>query len=135
MVDAMVAHPEVGAARVLLIEDDRDIAHLFARGLKHYGHDVSIATDGASGLERAIETDADIVLLDLRLPRVDGIELLRQLRTRRPELAVAILTNHSDPELSARARDLGAVGYLIKSRVTPAIVAGAIRRWLAAADA
>lgn len=131
----MVAQPKLEAARVLLIEDDRDIAHLFARGLKHYGHQVTLATDGETGLQAAVETDASIVLLDLRLPRVDGLELLRRLRGRRPDLPVAILTNQSDPEVAVQARELGAVGYLMKSRVTPAIVAGAIRRWLAEWDA
>ena len=126
----MVAQ-NVAAARVLLIEDDVDIAHLFARGLAHYGHEVEIAADGATGLAEALVTDADIVLLDLRLPRLPGIDLLKQLHESRPELPVAILSNHSDPALTAQARDLGAVGYLVKSRVTPAIVAGAIRRWLA----
>lgn len=126
----MVAHHRVGAARILLIEDDRDIAHLFARGLRNYGHEVTLATDGVSGLRLASETDADIVLLDLRLPRLTGLELLRRLHEQRPELAVAILSNQSDPEVAAEARELGAVGYLVKSRVTPAIVAGAVRRWL-----
>jgi DNA-binding response OmpR family regulator len=130
----MVAH-HVDAARVLLVEDDRDIAHLFARGLRHYGHEVTVASDGAAGLQLAVETDADIVLLDLRLPRIGGLEILRRLREDRPSLPVAILSNQSDPEVAAQARQLGAVGYLVKSRVTPAIVAGAIRRWLAARDA
>lgn len=126
----MVAHQSVAAARILLIEDDRDIAHLFARGLTHYGHEVTIAPDGATGLRLATETDPEIVLLDLRLPRLGGLELLRRLREERPGLPVAILSNQSDPEVASQARELGAVGYLVKSRVTPAIVAGAVRRWL-----
>lgn len=119
------------AARVLLIEDDRDIAHLFARGLRHYGHAVTVAGDGKAGLNAAMTTDADIVLLDLRLPKLDGVEVLRRLRAARPTLPVAVLTNQSDPEVTEEVKQLGVIGYLLKSRVTPAIVAGAIRRWLA----
>lgn len=128
----MLARGAVRAARVLLIEDDRDIAHLFARGLRHYGHEVEVATDGQSGLAAALATQADIVLLDLRLPKLDGVDVLRRLRETRPDLPVAVLTNQSDPELTEEVRGLGVAGYLLKSRVTPAVVAGAIRRWLAA---
>ena len=126
----MLADAEVLGSRVLLIEDDRDIAHMFTRGLRHYGHDVSLVTDGVAGLEAALATDADIVLLDLRLPGLEGLEVLRRLRDVRPELPVAVLTNQSDPAVAQRAKELGICGYLLKSRVTPAMVAGAIRRWL-----
>ena len=126
----MLADAQVLGARVLLIEDDRDIAHMFGRGLRHYGHEVTLVADGRKGLEAALTSDVDIVLLDLRLPGLDGLEVLRRLRAERPQLPVAVLSNQSDPQVAEAAKELGICGYLLKSRVTPAVVAGAIRRWL-----
>src|SRR5207253_11067212 len=72
------------AARVLVVEDDANLAEVVARYLAREGHDVEIVTDGCTGLERALTTLPDLVVLDLMLPGLDGIDLFRRLRRSAP---------------------------------------------------
>ncbi|HEX6489313.1 MAG TPA: response regulator [Candidatus Dormibacteraeota bacterium] len=123
---------ERAKARILLIEDDPDIAQLYVLRLSRDGYVVDLATDGRRGLELAGEGLPDLVFLDLRLPGLDGLEVLRRLRddTATQAIPVVVITNYDDPELRAQAKALGAIEYVLKSRATPKSIALAVNRWL-----
>ena len=101
------------AARILLVEDDEAIASALARVLDGQGHDVRRLTRGGRAVAAAAE-DVGLVILDLGLPDIDGLDVCRKLRAARPELAILILTAR-DRELDVVAGlDAGADDYLVK---------------------
>jgi two-component system copper resistance phosphate regulon response regulator CusR len=100
--------------RILVIEDEPRILAFLSRGLEAEGFVVDGAGDGRSGLARASRDRYDLVVLDLLLPRVDGLAVLRELHHERPELPVVIVSARSDLETKLRGFDLGACDYLPK---------------------
>lgn len=118
--------------RVLFVEDDPAVAQMYRLKLELDGYVVEIATDGEQAVTRATEQPPDIVFLDIRLPKLDGLGVLEALRAneRTRNLPVVILSNYSERELIDRGLKLGALEYLIKSQTTPAKVAGGVEGWL-----
>ena len=118
--------------RVLFVEDDPAVAQMYRLKLELDGYLVEIATDGVQAVARAIADPPDIVFLDIRLPKLDGLGVLEALRNdnRTRQLPVVILSNYSERELIDRGLKLGALEYLIKSQTTPAKVAGGVEGWL-----
>jgi CheY-like chemotaxis protein len=119
-------------ARVLLIEDDMAIALMYQLQLVEDGYDVELATDGVSGLRRVQETRPDLILLDIRLPRMAGLDVLRAIG-QDPGLTVVpvlILSNYGEPEMVKEGRELGARDYLIKSQTTPIQLSLILRNYL-----
>ena len=100
--------------RILVIEDEPRIQAFVARGLEAEGFVVDSARDGAAGLRRMRETHCDLVVLDLLLPRVDGLAVLRRLAHEWPELPVVVLSARSDLPTKLRGFELGAWDYLGK---------------------
>jgi DNA-binding response OmpR family regulator len=99
---------------ILVIEDESRILAFVARALKADGMTVSVADDGRSGLARALLEPCDLVVLDLLLPGMDGLELLRELQARKPGLPVLILSAKDDLPTKLRGFELGAMDYLCK---------------------
>ena len=89
-------------AMILVVEDEPGIVDLVERGLRRQGFEVTSASDGESGLDRAVEPDIDLVVLDLMLPRLSGMEVLRRIRAQRPQLPVIVLTARGEVEGSDR---------------------------------
>jgi CheY-like chemotaxis protein len=118
--------------RVLFVEDDPAVAQMYRLKLELDGYVVEIATDGEQAVARAIEQPPDMVFLDIRLPKLDGLGVLEALRAneRTRNLPVVILSNYSERELIDRGLKLGALEYLIKSQTTPAKVAGGVEGWI-----
>jgi DNA-binding response OmpR family regulator len=100
--------------RVLVVEDERAIAELIERGLEAEGYPVTCAFDGDRGAREAVTGDYDLVLLDVLLPKRSGLDILREVRARRPELPVIMLTARSEIEDKVEGLDLGADDYLTK---------------------
>ena len=100
--------------RLLIIEDDRELASAVSRGLSQQGYAVDTAADGEEGLYLADVNEYDLVLLDLNLPEMDGLEVLRHLRTGNAELPVLILTARGRTEERVKGLDFGADDYLVK---------------------
>ena len=100
--------------RILVIEDETRILSFLARGLEAEGYSVEAACDGLDGLARALEGGFDLVLLDLLLPGLDGLDLLAALHRKQPELPVMILSARSDLQTKLRGFDLGATDYVSK---------------------
>jgi CheY-like chemotaxis protein len=117
---------------VLFVEDDPSVAGMYKLKLELDGYQVEVASDGEMALEMARRALPDIIFLDIRLPKLDGIEVLEALRadaaTRK--VPVVILSNYNEKELVERGAKLGALDHLIKSQTTPAKLAGGLEGWL-----
>jgi DNA-binding response OmpR family regulator len=100
--------------RILVIEDESRILEFLRLGLEAEGFVVDAAGDGAVGLRLALEGSYELVVLDLLLPRVDGLHVLAELRRARADLPVLILSARSDLPTRLRGFDLGANDYLAK---------------------
>ena len=100
--------------RILVVEDESSIADLLERGLSAEGYAVSCAHDGEEGERRALSGDFDLILLDVLLPGRSGLEVLRAIRARRPELPVVMLTAKGEVDDKVAGLDLGADDYVSK---------------------
>jgi DNA-binding response OmpR family regulator len=107
--------------RILCIEDEHFISELYARALSRAGYDVKVVLDGLEGLEAAKTNAYDIILLDIMLPNMTGVEVLRRLRAEVPNLRakVIITTNLEQREETRQVIESQADGYLIKAEITP----------------
>jgi len=122
-----------GAATVLVIEDDEDLRALLGRMLQRAGYGVVTAVHGRDGLLRLKERPVDLVVTDMLMPEMDGIELMRLLRTERPALPVIAISGVEEwAEYLRIAKNLGAKATLQKP-VAAADLVGSVRRVLAAA--
>jgi two-component system, OmpR family, response regulator MprA len=104
---------EVATGRVLVIEDDAEIADVLRRFLRQEGHDVRTASDGDGALPAAAEFVPDLVILDLGLPGLDGVEVCRRLRAE-GDVPILILTARTELEDRVEGLDSGADDYLVK---------------------
>jgi DNA-binding response OmpR family regulator len=100
--------------RILVIEDEPLILSFLSRGLAAEGFVVDGAGDGRGGLACALRESYDLVVLDLLLPRLDGLTVLRELQRQRPELPVVIVSARSDLQTKLRGFGLGASDYVSK---------------------
>lgn len=109
--------------KVLCVEDEHFISELYVRALSKAGYDVTVEVDGQKGLELAQTNQFDIILLDLMVPTITGIEVLRHLRnpSETPELKAKILitTNLEQREDMRADIEKQADGYLVKAEITP----------------
>jgi DNA-binding response OmpR family regulator len=99
---------------VLVVEDDSAIRQGIVDALKFKGFDVYEARTGPTGLEMAVRSDCELVLLDLILPEKDGLEILKEIRVTRPTLPVIILTAKGDESDRVMGLQLGADDYVVK---------------------
>jgi len=101
-------------ARIVVIEDEQAIRRGVADALRASGYEVAEAGDGVKGLAEALRPGIDLVLLDLMLPRRDGLEVLREVRAGRPSLPVIILTARGTEDDRVRGLKMGADDYVVK---------------------
>lgn len=99
---------------ILVVEDDPAISKGLEKNLRFEGYQVFVASDGERGLELAVDKAPDLVLLDLMLPRLNGFEVLRELRKRRIDVPVIVLTAKGEEGDKVRGLDLGADDYVTK---------------------
>ncbi len=100
--------------RVLVAEDDRRLARLLVRGLESEGYVVDAAHDGEDALALAESSAYDVLVLDVMMPRLDGIGVVRRLREQRSQVPVLLLTARAEIEDRVRGLDAGADDYLAK---------------------
>jgi DNA-binding response OmpR family regulator len=104
----------MSAAHLLVIEDDRDIARVVTLNLEDLGYEVDTTPSGEEGLELALSGRYDLIVLDLMLPDLDGLELCRALRAKAPAVLVLMLTARSSELDRVVGLELGADDYLAK---------------------
>jgi two-component system, cell cycle response regulator len=116
--------------KVLLIEDDEAAAEMYRLRLIADGYSVAVAEDGEQGLEMARSAAPDFIYLDIRLPKIDGFEVLVRLRNdpRTASIPVIILSNFGEPELRERGLQLGALEFLVKADTTPSRLSDTVER-------
>src|SRR5213079_3421568 len=102
------------AGLILLIEDDTAITSALERLLKAEGYDVEIVTRGDEGLKLACDKPFDVVVTDLKLPGISGLELVRQVHAAKPRLPIILMTAHGTTETAIEATKFGAYDYLLK---------------------
>jgi two-component system response regulator MprA len=104
---------EIQTGRVLVVEDDAEIADVLRRTLRQEGHEVRTAADGEEALTAALEFVPDLVILDLGLPKLDGVEVLKRLRSG-DDVPILVLTARAELEDRVEGLDTGADDYLVK---------------------
>jgi two-component system, OmpR family, copper resistance phosphate regulon response regulator CusR len=100
--------------RILIAEDDEALGRFVRQGLEAENYTVAIANDGEQARQTATEQDFDLVILDLNLPKVDGVSVLRHLRLKKPSVPVLVLTQRTRVEDRVECLDTGADDYLGK---------------------
>jgi len=100
--------------KLLIIEDSKRLLRSLSHGLKKYGFSVDAADDGRDGLDFALFNDYDVILLDLMLPGIDGLTILRKLRASGKKTHILILSARDQVEDRIRGLQLGADDYMVK---------------------
>ena len=101
-------------ANILLIEDDRSTASALQKVLQDEGYSVELTRRGDEGLQQARQAQCDLVITDLKLPGLSGMELIAQLHAAKPKLPIIMMTAHGTTETAIEAMKLGACDYLVK---------------------
>ena len=104
----------MSAAKILVVEDDESLGMVLTDALSQEGHRVRLERDGAKAAEAAVSTRWDLILLDLMLPHVDGLEICRRVRAKGLATPVLMLTARGREEDRVKGLDLGADDYLVK---------------------
>lgn len=112
-----------GSRHILFVEDDRAISEMYSRILIKNGYEVDFAYDGAEGLQKATSKHYDLVLLDIMMPEMTGLEVLAKLRgedgSGAPDTKIVMLTNFAQDETSEKAQSDHADGFIVKADVVP----------------
>jgi len=108
------------AARVLVVDDERSMRELLSIVLRRDGYDVLIAEDGAAGLELLKRERVDILITDIRMPQMNGVDLLREAKRIAPDIVSIVMTAFATTETAVEALRLGAADYVTKSKDTAA---------------
>jgi len=126
------AEPQPDDVSVLFVEDDASVAQMYRLKLELDGYTVHVVADGLSALEKARALHPDIIFMDIRIPKLDGLTVLERLRAddTTTDIPVVILSNWNEKELVERGVKLGALDHLIKSQTTPARLSNRLKEWL-----
>lgn len=121
--------------RILVVEDERYLRELYVEILQAEGYDVDQAIDGEEGYQALYKGGYDLVLLDIILPKMDGLKILQKLAKetppQKPNGAVIVLSNLGQDTFIAEGVALGARGYMIKSDYTPDQIIAEVKNYLA----
>jgi two-component system copper resistance phosphate regulon response regulator CusR len=99
---------------ILLVEDEPNVVSVIKRGLADFGFEVSVAANGATGLQMALDNDFDLVILDVMLPVMDGIQVCKFIRQQKQNIPIIMLTALDSTENIVSGLDSGADDYLVK---------------------
>lgn len=102
------------AARVLVVDDEPGAVELLQEFLVAKGYEVIAASNGAEAVQKVVEERPHLILLDVRMPRMDGLEALRRIREIDKEVAVIMVTGVNEEEIGRQAMALGAFDYIVK---------------------
>ncbi len=119
--------------KILVVDDEKNIRLTLSQTLDTLGMPVQTAGDGEEALQKLQESDFSLVLLDLKLPGMDGLEVLRRIRESRPEIQVIMITAHGSIEYAVEAMKLGAVDF-IRKPFSPGEIRGLVAKVLERRD-
>jgi DNA-binding response OmpR family regulator len=119
--------------KVAIIEDDIAIVQMYRTKFENEGYEVATAPDGVSGLQLIEQFDPDVILLDLMMPNMNGLDMLKSLRQTPAgkDAKVVVLTNMGDTETATRVYKMEANDYIVKAEMTPKQVADRVKALLA----
>lgn len=100
--------------KILIIEDDKRVAGLIQRGLEEQGFDTDLAYDGLSGKKLALQNNYDLLITDIVLPKMDGLDLCQEIRRNKPSIPIIMLTALGTTDDKVEGFDAGADDYLVK---------------------
>ena len=100
--------------KVLLVDDEKDFIEMLSLRLKEVGEKITVAYSGQEGLDALGKADIDVVILDIKMPGMDGIETLTEIKKKHPLVEVIMLTGHGSTETAVQGMKLGAFDYLMK---------------------
>lgn len=118
--------------KVLIVEDDSVLGSMYKIKFETNGFKVTVATNGADGLEAARKDKFDIILLDIIMPQLDGFSVLAELKAdaKTKDVPVIMLTNLGTEEDKKKGKEMGAVDYVVKSSLTPTQVSDKVKEFL-----
>ncbi len=103
-----------GTNHILVVDDESDVRELLRKFLTRQGYEVDTASDGMAAIEAIRDNHPDIVLLDIRLPKVDGLSVLRRLRDDADDVAIITMSGIADEETARQSLELGAADFITK---------------------
>lgn len=127
----MIWEADVARARIVVADDNKDIREQVARLLEPEFEVVEMVEDGEALIEAALQSRADVCVTDISMPKINGIEAATRLKQNHLESKILFLTIYEDPDFIRAALDIGAAGYVLKSRIATDLcmaVKGAISR-------
>lgn len=101
-------------SKILVVDDEKDITDMLARFLKDAGHEPITAQSGLEAVEKVTKDKPEIVLLDIRMPGMDGVETLKKIRALDPKIGMIMITAFSDEATAKKCIELGAFDYITK---------------------
>lgn len=121
--------------KLLIVEDDQFLREFYQELFMGEGYQVDVASDGEIAFKKITENQYNLILLDIMLPKKDGLQILRELKAagKMPGLRVVALTNLGQDIVIKEAFDLGAEGYMIKSALNPDQVLTEVKSYLSKA--
>ncbi len=108
--------------RVLIVDDEEQFVNTVAERLKMRDYDVTVSLSGQGCIDTVKELNFDVVVLDVQMPGIDGIETLRQIKSLKPLIEVIMLTGHATVETAIEGMRLGAFDFLLKPCETEALI-------------
>ena len=122
--------------KILLIEDDIFIRDLYVRILEQDKFSVVTADDGEMGLQKVEEETFDLILLDIMLPKLNGIEFLRRIKTNQKlkKIPIFLVTNLGQESIIKEAFNLGAIGYFLKAQSLPQDISNHLKQFFATGE-
>lgn len=119
--------PRKTRPRILVVDDEASIREVLSKTLALAEYDVDVANDGQSALERLRAAEYDLLITDLKMPGVDGLTVIREVRRSNPGMPIIIVTGYSTESSAIEAINLGVSGYLTKPFRVPRILAAAAK--------
>jgi CheY-like chemotaxis protein len=118
--------------RILVVEDEEYLRDLYVQILKQEGYEVDQAVDGDEAMKKLCNEEYDLILLDIILPKLDGLQVLDKCKKQQKDIhdKVVLLTNLSQDLVIAKAVDYGVRGYMVKSDVTPPDIVTEVKNYL-----
>ncbi len=119
--------------KILIVEDDQFLREFYQELLQSEGYNVEVAADGETGFNKAHNGGYDLLLLDIMLPKMDGMQILRELKISPPQTpnkAMVMLTNLGQDVVVKQCFEMGAQGFLIKSAMNPDQVLAEVHSYL-----